>query len=63
LEAPSAHSRPPFPRPSRALERRGIAVERGYVLLASSAAHAAAAETEIQRLGFEYTCPGTGRRS
>lgn len=39
---------------ARALERRGIAVERGHVLLASSAAHAAAAETEIQRLGFEY---------
>jgi hydroxymethylpyrimidine pyrophosphatase-like HAD family hydrolase len=47
---------------ARALERRGIAVQRGQVLLASSAAHAAAVEAEIQRLGFEY-CPGTGRRS
>jgi hypothetical protein len=39
---------------SGALERNGIPFERGQVLLASSAEHAAAAELEIERLGLEY---------
>jgi hypothetical protein len=39
---------------ARALELKGIPVQRGRVLLALSAEHASAAELEIERLGLEY---------
>ncbi len=45
---------PVSPELARALELKGIPVQRGRVLLALSAEHASAAELEIERLGFEY---------
>lgn len=48
-----ALAEPVSPELARALEVKGIPVQQGRVLLASSAQHASAAELEIRRLGLE----------